>query len=176
MNVTFTGMAGAGKSYLGRKLANELGLEWIDSDVLLSESFGGKDIQTILDELGEEKYLETEANICIDHTNGRDNMLLSPSGSIIHTQDWMDHVRGISKVIYLKVPFGMVEARLLKVPPRAIIGLGRKTLRELYNERHPLYEANADCIVEPDKLSSDALVEAVVDFLGIDRKAASASV
>lgn len=176
MNITLIGMAGAGKSYLGKKLAAELGLDWIDSDLLLSEAFDGKDIQTILDELGEEKYLETEAKICIDATKGRDKLLISPGGSVAYVPAWMKHLRDISKVVYLQVPFDMVEARLLKVPPRAIIGLGRKTLRELYDERHPLYQAGADLVVEPHKLSSDELVRIVVDALGVDGGSASATV
>jgi shikimate kinase len=176
MNVTLIGMAGAGKSYLGKKLAEKLGLEWVDSDVLLSEAFDGRDIQSILDELGEEKYLETEARICIDATKGRDNMLLSPAGSVIYVEEWMNHHRDISEVIYLKVPFDTVEARLKKVPPRAIIGLGRKTLRELYDERHPLYERNADLVVEPATLSSDEFVKKIVDFLDVDSASASATV
>ena len=170
MNITFVGMAGAGKSYLGKKLAAQLGLEWVDSDILLAEAYGGKDIQTILDELGEEKYLETEARICVGATRSRDNLLISPGGSVVYVDSWMKHLKDISKVIYLKVPFDMVEARLLKVPPRAIIGLGRKTLRELYDERHPLYEAAADLIVEPQSLSSDALIQTVVDYLRVDKK------
>lgn len=176
MNVTLIGMAGAGKSYLGKKLAERLHLDWVDSDVLLSEAHDGKDIQTILDELGEEKYLETEARICIEATKDRTDVLVSPAGSVIYVDDWMNHLRDISKVIYLKVPFDTVEARLQKVPPRAIIGLGRKTLRELYDERHPLYESNAHLVVEPHALSSDEFVRTVTDFLGIDSQRASATV
>ena len=175
MNLTLIGMAGAGKSYLGKKLAEELDLEWIDSDLLLSRAFIDKDIQTIHDELGEEKYLETEADICINATRGRDGMLISPAGSVVYVDRWMQHLRDISKVIYLKVPFEVVEARLLKVPPRAIIGLGRKSLRELYDERHPLYEKGADLVIEPEHMSSDELISTVLDFLGVDRKNTSAT-
>src|SRR5579864_897227 len=130
MNVTLIGMAGAGKSYLGKKLANELGFEWHDSDVALSQEFGGKDIQTILEELGEEKYLATEAALAISQTTGKDKLVISPAGSVVYVADWIEHLRSISKVVYLKIPFETVEARLLKVPPRAIIGLGKKSLRE----------------------------------------------
>ena len=139
------------------------------SSDLLSQAFGGKDIQTILEELGEEKYVDTEARICIEHTKGRDNLVISPAGSSIYHQAWTDHLRDISSTIYLKVPFEMVEARLLKVPPRAIIGLGKKTLRQLYDERHPLYEKSSDLVLEPTKLSSDEALQAIVDFLNSKR-------
>ena len=176
MNVTFIGMAGAGKSYYGKKLAERLNLEWVDSDVLLSEAYGGRDIQSILDELGEEAYLREEARVCMEAAHGRDNVLFSPGGSTVYTPEWMDFMRGISKVIYLKVPYETVEARLQKVPPRAIIGLGRKTLRELYDERHPLYERNAHFIVERGTRSSEGYLKAMTDFLGVDSAGASATV
>jgi len=169
MNLTLIGMAGAGKSYIGKPLAEHLGLELIDNDILLAEAHG-KGIQSILDELGEESYLEEEARTLIESTKGKDGLIIAPGGSIIYRDDAMDHVKDISAIIYIKVPYETVESRLRDLPPRAIIGLGRKTLRELYDERHPLYEANADLVVEPDKLSSDQLIGKVLDFLGVDRK------
>ena len=176
MNVTLIGMAGAGKSYLGKNLAERLKLDWVDSDILLSQAYGGKDIQSILDEIGEESLLQAEAKVSMDAAAGRDNVLFSPGGSIIYTPEWMNYMRGISKVIYLQVPYETVEARLKQVPPRAIIGLGRKALRELYDERHPMYESNADLIVEPQAISSDEFIKIVTDFLGVDSKGASVSV
>jgi shikimate kinase len=176
MNVTLIGMAGAGKSYLGAKLAEELGLEWIDSDVVLSDAFGGRDIQSILNELGEERYVEVEGNLCVDHMRGRDNLLLSPAGSIVYNDEWLKHVRDSSTVIYLKVPYETIEARLSKVPPRAIIGLGRKTLRELYDERHPRYEDCADLIIDTHGRDTDRIAQMILDFLRLDKKRETANV
>jgi shikimate kinase len=170
MNVTLIGMAGAGKSYLGSKLAEELGLDWIDSDVLLSEAHSNRDIQSILDQLGEEKYMETEGRICLDRMRGEDNLLLSPAGSIIYNHEWLQHVRDNSTIIYLKVPFETIEERLSKVPPRAIIGLGRKTLRELYDERHPRYEDCADLIIDTHGRETNKIAEMILNFLRLPRK------
>jgi shikimate kinase len=165
MNITLVGMAGAGKSYLGKKLSEELGLEWVDSDALLSEAFGGREIQGILDELGEEEYLETEGKICLDCTKGKDNLLLSPAGSIIYNQAWLKHAQDNSIMVYLKVPYETIEERLSKVPPRAIIGLDKKSLRELYDERHPRYEECADLIRESDKVA-----QMVLNFVRLPRR------
>lgn len=165
MNVTLIGMAGAGKSYLGKRLADELDLGWHDSDVELSKKFGGRDIQSILDELGEEKYLETEAALAIEQIRGRDNLLISPAGSIVYVDEWLKHVSDNSVVIYLKVPYETIEERLSKVPPRAIIGLGRKTLRELYDERHPRYEESADLVVDTHGRETEKVAQMILNFL-----------
>ena len=170
MNVTLIGMAGAGKSYLGKKLATELSLDWVDSDILLSDAFGGRDIQSILDELGEERYVETEGDICIKATDGRDDLLLSPAGSVIYNASWLRHMTDNSTVIYLKVPFETIEERLSKVPPRAIIGLGRKSLRELYDERHPQYEDCADLTVETHGRDTDTVAQMILNFLRLPRR------
>ena len=170
MNLTLIGMAGAGKTYLGAKLSKGLGLRSVDSDVLLSDAYGGRDIQGILDELGEKEYLATEARICIENTLGCDGLLLSPSGSVVYTDKWVDHLRNISTVIYLKVPFETIETRLEKVPPRAIIGLGRKTLRELYDERHPLYESAANLIIGTHGRDTDKVARMILDFLKLSER------
>ena len=170
MNVPLMGMAGPGKSYIAKKLAGELGLEWVDSDVLLSKAFGDRDIQSILDELGEEKYMQTEGQICLDYVRGRDKLLLSPAGSIIYNDEWLKHLRGISVVIYLRVPYETIEGRLSKVPPRAIIGLGRKNLRELYDERHPRYEECADLIIDTHGRESDKIAQMVLNFIRLPRR------
>jgi len=152
MNITLIGMAGAGKSYLGKKLADKFGLTQIDGDDLLAAKFG-KPIQKILDEVGEEKYLEHEANLCIEATDGKDGLLITPGGSIIYSKHGIEHLSGISTVVHVRVPYETIESRLNGLPPRAIIGLGRKTLRELYDERLPLYEHYADFTI--DVLNSD---------------------
>ncbi|MDP3965283.1 MAG: shikimate kinase, partial [bacterium] len=144
MNVTLIGMAGAGKSHIGNLLAKKLGLEFIDVDRHLWERTYRKTVQEILDERGEKWFLDEEERLIIDHTKGKDGLLISPPGSVVYQPKAMAHLKAISKVIYLRVPFETIEARLKGTPPRGIVGLGNKTLRELYDERTPMYESNAD--------------------------------
>jgi len=164
MNVTLIGMAGAGKSYIGRRLANKLAFQFVDFDDALAARYG-KDIQEILDEVGEKEYLAREANIIIESTTGKDGLVFSPGGSIVYSPDALGHAKRISKIVYLAAPFETIEERLRKVPPRAIIGLGRKTLRELYDERHPLYEKHAHKIVSTHEKNLDAVLNEIIEFL-----------
>lgn len=175
MNVTFIGMAGAGKSYIGKRFARKYGLEFLDNDDSLHEKHG-KPIQEILDELGEERYLDTEVRTLIETTRERDGLVISPGGSVVYRDEAMDHVKDISSIVYLCVPFETVEDRLRALPPRAIIGLGRKSLRELYDERHPLYMVHADVVVDVPGQSAEEIVTAIGDKLGIDSVEAPATV
>ena len=52
------------------------------------------------------------------------------------------------------------------MPPRAIIGLRRKTLRELYDERTPMYEALADITINTEGKNAGSIVSEAVEFLG----------
>src|SRR3989344_2844100 len=151
MNVTLIGMAGAGKSHIGRRLAERLGLQYLDVDEDLWEAKYGKGIQEILDELGEENYVAEEERLLIEATSGKDNLMISPPGSVVYQDHALRHLKSISVVIYLRVPYETIELRLNDKPKRAIVGLGRKSLRELYEERLPLYEKNSHFTVDTQR-------------------------
>ena len=165
MNITLIGMAGSGKSHIGKKLAERLGLEVLDVDRDLWEVEYSKPIQEILDELGEERYVAEEERLIIEGTSGKDGLLISPPGSVIYQDGAMRHLKNISPIIYLRVPFETIESRLKEKPPRAIIGLGRKSLRELYDERHPLYEKYADFIVDTHPREAGEVMDIIEKFL-----------
>ena len=162
MNVTLIGMAGAGKSYIGRKLAEKLNLEFLDIDKDVWEVTYGKPIQKILDDLGEKRYLEEEERLIIEATAGKDNLLISPPGSVAYQKGVLEHLKNISTVVYLQVPFHIIETRLKDTSPRAIIGLNKKTLRELYDERHPLYEKNAHFNIDTGTFDSESIVSRIL--------------
>ena len=166
MNVTLIGMAGAGKSHVGNLLAKKLGLEFLDVDRHLWESTYGKPVQEILDERGEKWFLDEEERLIIEHTKGKDGLLISPPGSVVYQPKAMAHLKAISKVIYLRVPFATIEARLKGTPPRGIVGLGNKTLKALYDERCPLYESNADMTIDTEGKNSEAIAREIMGFLG----------
>ena len=166
MNVTLIGMAGAGKSHIGNLLAKKLGLEFIDVDRHLWESINGKPVQEILDERGEKWFLDEEERLIIEHTKGKDGLLISPPGSVVYQPKAMQHLKEISKVVYLRVPFATIDARLKGMPLRGIVGLGKKTLRELYDERTPKYESFADLTINTEGKSSEGIAREIMRFLG----------
>lgn len=167
MNVTFIGMAGAGKSYIGSRLAQRLGFQFVDTDALLEREYG-KTIQRILDELGEDRYLHSEAEVLFKYTNKRDNLLIAPGGSVIYRDDAMDHLKTISTIVHLKVPYAAIADRLRDAPARAIIGLGKKTLRQLYEERMPLYRLHADHEVDMSH-DTEANLRQIAQFLNVEK-------
>ncbi len=160
MNVALIGMAGAGKSYVGTRLADRLGWNFLDTDKLLEEKHQ-KSLQEILDGMGDETFMRAEGKELIDATVGKDQLVISPGGSIVYNVEAMDHLKKSSKIIYLRVPFATIEKRVGDVP-RGIVGLGRKSLRELYDERISLYEDYADAIIDAEDRSLEEGLDAIV--------------
>lgn len=169
MNITLIGMPGAGKSFVGRRLADRLGMEFLDVDRQLIEPTHGKPLQEILDELGPEKFMTVESQAIIVGTIGRSEQVISPGGSAVYKKETMDHLKDISTVIYLQVPFFTLEARLGNIP-RGIVGLGEKLLKQLYDERTPLYEKYADLTIECEGKNTEQIVAEIADYLEGGRK------
>ncbi len=158
MNVTLIGMAGAGKSYVGKRLAKKLGYDFLDIDEVM-EDIHKKELEKVLEDLGDEKFIESEGRAIIDSTKGKKDHVFSPGGSSIYEPDAMEHLQDISKIIYLRVPFGVIQKRIGTSPERMgrIVGLGKKTFRQLYGERTALYEKYADHTVDVGPRAKDAM-------------------
>src|SRR3989338_3141557 len=164
MNVTLIGMSGAGKSYIGQKLAESLGLEFLDVDRMLLEPAHKKPLQDILDELGDEKFMQWEERMMIDATTDKDGLLISTPGSVAYEKDALEHFKNISSFVYLRVPFSVIEKRV-GTTPRGIVGLGKKTLRELYDERHLLYQKHAHFEADAHERDVSGVIETIKGFL-----------
>ncbi len=144
MNITLIGMPGAGKSSVGRTVADRLGLLFIDIDRAM-ELVHHKPLQQILDEAGEEKFirLETEAVLALGAVEGT---LISPGGSIVYSPEAMEYLRSVSTVLFLEVPLEDIKQRIA-VTGRGIVGGKDKTLEDIYAERLPLYKKYAQYVV-----------------------------
>ena len=159
MNITLIGMPGAGKSFVGRQLAERLGFAFVELDRLI-EAACGLALPQVLEILGDEAFLRHEsavakANVIIPH-----GQVISPGGSIIYSEDAMAHLDDLTTVIYLRVPLEVIEARI-GTTPRGIVGLRGRPLAELYAERTPRYERWSSVTVDGTR-PPDEIVEAIV--------------
>jgi shikimate kinase len=79
----------------------------------------------------------------------------------------MGHLQEIGTVVYLKLPFQVLERRLHNIKGRGVALPKGQTLRELFEERAALYEAYADIIVDEDGLDVEGTIEKIVEQLKI---------
>lgn len=149
MNLTFIGMAGAGKSYVGKALARKLKYRYLDFDVEIEKKYG-KTLKELIEQRGESGFIRLEEKVVIKHTKEKDT-IFSPGGSIVYSKNAMRHLRRHSLVIYLDVPFNVISGRVKCIIDRGIITRGAKTLREVYNKRKALYKKFAHVTIKCDR-------------------------
>ena len=139
-------MAGAGKSTTGRLLALRLGFAFTDLDGYIQEREGDT-IQGILDRKGAQGLREIEEKRLRELDLRR--RVIAPGGSIIYSPALMEYLMHYSIPVFLDEPFEVLEKRLQNAPTRGIVGYPEKSLRQLYDERHPLYAKYAAIIIDP---------------------------
>ncbi len=155
-NITLIGMPACGKSTVGVLLAKRLGYSFIDVDIVIQEQTG-KLLREIIADVGTEGFLETENQINAQIFARR--AVIAPGGSVVYGEAAMTHLREISTVVYLKLSFEEVEKRLGDLTDRGVAFGEGMSLREIYEERIPLYEKYADITIEGDKKSPGQVVD-----------------
>ena len=140
-NLIFIGMPSSGKSTLGRLLAAELGRPFIDTDDVIRQ-LNGCELHEIMDRDGLDGFLQREVEAI--RTVDVDNTVIATGGSAIYSPAGMEHLKKIGKVIYVAISYETLEKRVGDPHLRGVVLAPGKTLRDLYEERVPLYEKYAD--------------------------------
>ena len=157
-NIILVGMPGSGKSTLGILLAKKIHYGYIDSDsVIVAKE--GKLLPKLIEELGNEGFLELEAQVNASITAR--NCVIATGGSAIYRGDAIEKMRENGIVVYLKISYEAVEKRLGDLKKRGVVLKEGFTLKDLYNERAPLYEQHADYIVELNETSVEDSAEKI---------------
>ncbi len=158
--VTLIGMPGSGKSTIGKVLAENLGWRFIDLDLLIKDKEGRSHFE-ILEQNGDRALLRLEEKHTLELNF--DNTVFSPGGSIIYSKAAMDKLKNETRIFYLDLPFSEIVSRLGEgAKDRGIVGLGNKTLEELFEERVVRYRLAAhhifDCHGFNEKKIADGIM------------------
>lgn len=155
-NITLIGMPASGKSTIGVLLAKRLGFSFVDVDIMIQEKTG-KLLKEIIAEEGTEGFLDIENRINQELDVRRS--VIAPGGSVIYGEEAMRHLQEISRVVYLKLTYEELENRLGDLTDRGVALKPGMTLRDLYEERAPLYERYAQITVSEGKRGPGAVVD-----------------
>ena len=167
-SIVLIGMAGVGKSTIGTSLAKALEFNFIDvDDYILAKE--GKTIQQIIDDEGEEALLRLEKRRMYEIDVTR--RVVAPGGSIIYHPDLMEYLRQNSTLVYLDDSFENIEEKLTGALARGIVGLKNKSLRQIYDERRPLYSRYADITINCQGKSQDQQVSEILQhYSGLSKQ------
>lgn len=163
-NVVLIGMPGAGKSTLGIVLAKILNYNFIDADIVIQNQCD-KTLQKLIDACGPEGFIQVENEILRELQ--AEKSIIATGGSAVYSDEAMAHLAEIGRIVYLKISYDQLVNRLSDLQERGVVlkgGIGM-SLRELFDERLPLYEQYADITVDVNDLSITAAARKVADAL-----------
>lgn len=165
-NIFLIGPMGAGKSTIGRQLAQSLGMDFADSDFEI-EQRAGADISWIFDVEGEEGFRKRESRI-IDELTQRQGIVLSTGGGSVITKETRNHLSARGIVIYLETTIEKQYERTLRDKKRPLlqdVEDTRQVLEDLAKVRNPLYEEIADITVSTNEQNARTMANQLIDLI-----------
>lgn len=160
MNLILIGMPGCGKSTCGILAAKWLCMSFLDTDLLIQQN-EGKKLQDIINEKGGEYFAKAEEDAIV--TLYARSCVIATGGSVVYSEQAMEHLKENGKVVYLKISRRTMHRRIHNPRRRGILLEEGKTLDDMYFERAPIYEKYADAVVECDGNSVDDTVSTLVE-------------
>ena len=123
-NIILIGMPGCGKSTVGVVLAKALGMDFIDSDLVIQKEMGAK-LSQLIDQHGDAGFREIENRI--NAAMEAENSIIATGGSVVYGEDAMRHLKDIGTVVYLKLSYEAIEDRLGDLHARGVTGSARQS-------------------------------------------------
>ena len=165
MNIFIVGPMGSGKSTVGKIIANELFLNFFDSDEEI-ETRTGASIDWIFDLEGEDGFRKRESKI-LEEMVQQNSIVLSTGGGIILSETNREHLSSRGTVFYLATPISVQLERTSKDKDRPLLKNGDpgKILEKLHLARESLYEEVADYIVNTEGKSSQEVSEEIIKLV-----------
>ena len=166
MTFILIGMAGCGKSCLGKAVSAKLKIKNIDVDKVIEKNTNKK-LHEIIDKCGVEEFKKIEEATLL--TMRDENAIISTGGSAIYYEKAMQYLKSIGKIIYLYVSLENISARIGDFSKRGIVMRPDQTIQDVYRERTELYEKYADITLNCDgndyEKYEDMLVEEIKKFI-----------
>jgi shikimate kinase len=162
--IVLVGMMGAGKSSIGRRLASELSVPFVDADTEI-EAAAGMTIPEIFEVHGEPYFRSGEARVIARLLESGPQVMASGGGAFINPQTRaLIRARGIS--VWLKADLDVLLRRIKRRSDRPLLKTDdpERTLQRLIDERYPVY-AEADVTIHSRDVSHEAIVTDIVAAL-----------
>jgi shikimate kinase len=164
MKISLIGFMGAGKTTIGKLLAEKLDLNLVEMDGLILKSSKEKSINDIFAKKGEIFFRELEIAVGKSLCKAKD-VVISTSGGVVINKIIIDHLKmNKGKIIFLKTSLPEVKKRLKNDQVRPLFK-DKKLIKKMFIFRQPLYEQYADFIVPTDERTIEEVVISILKLL-----------
>lgn len=167
-NIFLVGPMGAGKSTIGKYLAQQLHMDFYDSDQEI-ERRTGADISWVFDVEGEEGFRQREEKV-INDLSELQGIVLATGGGSIKSRESRNRLSARGIVVYLETTVEKQLARVQKDKRRPLLQTEeppREVLERLAAERNELYMEIADYVVRTDEQSAKLVANQIVELIGL---------
>lgn len=162
--IVLVGLMGAGKSCVGRRVAQSLGVPFVDADAEVEEA-AGCSIADIFEKYGEDAFRDGERRVIARLLDGPVSVIATGGGAFIDDQTRaLIHDKGLS--VWLRADLDTLVARTSGRSHRPLLNAGdpKEILADLIKTRYPIYET-ADVTVETGPDSVHATCKRVLDAI-----------
>lgn len=170
-HLVLVGLMGAGKTSVGKRLAQRLGLPFVDSDQAIEES-ARMTIPEIFATLGEAEFRSGERKVIARLLNETQQVIATGGGAFMDSET-RDRIRDKGVSLWLKADLPVLMRRVVRRQNRPLIQNGdpESTMRALMERRYPVY-AEADITVSSIEAPHDAMVQAAIEAISafLDRE------
>ena len=162
--IVLVGLMGAGKTSIGRRLAERMGLAFVDADTEI-EKAAGKSIPDIFAEHGEAHFRDGERRVILRLLEGGPQILATGGGAFMNAET-RAAIKAHALSVWLKADLDVLLKRVAKRGGRPLLENKdpAEVLQNLINLRYPVY-AEADITVESLDVQHAQMVNAVLQAL-----------
>lgn len=161
-NVILIGMPGAGKSTIGVLLAKQLGLDFVDTDLLLQRQERLR-LQQLITLKGLHSFRKAEEQMLLSLNCA--STVIATGGSVIYSEPGMAHLKNLGRRIYLDISLPQLTQRIADMGERGILMAVGQSFADLYAERAPLYRCYADTKIQIDDLGVEEVLQKIEKYV-----------
>lgn len=161
-NIVLIGMPASGKSTAGVILAKMLGMDFVDTDLVIQQLEKAL-LRDLIEEYGVEGFMEREEKAVLSVSPV--NTVIATGGSVVYSEKAMRHLSSIGAVVYLKVAEDELLRRLHDIRERGVVLKDGETFKEMFDSRSILYERYADITIEEGSAGIEATLSEMLKEL-----------
>lgn len=167
--VVLVGLMGAGKSTIGRRLANALSMNFVDSDNEIVEA-AGCSISDIFESYGESIFRDLEQRVLLRLLSGEPLVIATGGGAFIQPTV-REAIKDKAISVWLKAELPVLLERVSRRDNRPLLKTGDKSaiMQKLIAERYPIY-AESDITIDSNHGSHESVVEDIISALRENKK------
>jgi shikimate kinase len=173
-SIVLVGLMGAGKSTIGRRLAQKLNLAFVDADAEIEQA-AGKSVQDIFRDHGEASFREGERRVIARLLESGPQVLATGGGAFMNEETRNEiSRRGIA--VWLKADIELLMKRVRRRDNRPLLKADNpeEVMQTLIEQRYPVY-GRADIIVESRDVPHSSIVSDVIRALAAYQRAQKAA-